>query len=170
MPSEYDWSAFTVHSYYRAPLEAVWQAWSTAEGLESFFIADARSEPATGPMRAPGEQVHAGDRYRWRFLHGLELVGSFREVDPMQRVAFSFGGMETSVDLQQRGDQVEVRLHQAGCRTDPEGSAGDHLNCRSCWVFFLTNLKSVLEHGTDLRDWEAPGVNDAVSVYWAGLA
>jgi hypothetical protein len=30
------------------------------------------------------------------------------------------------------------------------------MNCRICWVFFLTNLKSVLSTGADLRH-ENPG-------------
>ena len=62
--------------------------------------------------------------------------------------------------------QVELRLEQTGCSTiDPE-RAWQHLNCRSCWGYFLTNLKSVLEHGTDLRDFETPELTDAVSIGW----
>jgi len=31
------------------------------------------------------------------------------------------------------------------------GRVWGHLNCRSCWIFFMTNLTSVLEAGRDLR-------------------
>ncbi len=43
--------------------------------------------------------------------------------------------------------------------------ASSHLNCRSCWVFFLTNLKSVLENKYDLREQD-PNLSDCVSVHF----
>ncbi|MHC4505510.1 MAG: hypothetical protein ACYTFI_19570 [Planctomycetota bacterium] len=49
-------------------------------------------------------------------------------------------------------EHTELRLIQTGIPNTPEGRVFGHLNCRSCWIFFLTNLKSVLDGGRDLRD------------------
>ena len=49
-------------------------------------------------------------------------------------------------------NQTEVQLDQTMIPATPEGQVFGHLNCRSCWIFFLTNLSSVLDHGKDLRD------------------
>ena len=100
------------------------------------------------------------------FANVLAAVGEFLEVDPPRFVAFTFGSMRVAVTVRAVDEDVEVRLEQTGCApTDPE-RAWQHLNCRSCWVYFLTNLKSVLEHGIDLRDRSRPGRNDAVSIGW----
>jgi len=168
MDPAYDWTRFTVHMYCRAPLDRVWSAWSTAAGLESFFIARATHTAADGTERGPKDEAQAGDAYCWDFCQPFQLRGAFRSVERPHRIAFSFGGMETTVSLRDAGDAVDVELHQIGCRTDDPGRVGDHLNCRSCWVFFLTNLKSVLESGTDLRDREHPARTDSVSVFWKG--
>jgi len=167
----YDWTRFLVHMYYDAPLERVFRAWATAEGLESFFIASARHASADGGARAPHELACPGDRYEWTWLHGLGLKGGFLACERDRRVAFTFGEhMEVEVTFRTVGDSVEVRLHQTGCMPEDPARAWQHLNCRSCWVYFLTNLKSVLEHGTDLRDRRHPDRNDSVSIGWASGA
>ena len=122
MLEPYDWSEFTVHSYYRAPLERVFDAWSTAGGLSSFFIGSARHTDASGRERRQDETAGAGDAYAWTFLHGFELAGEFLACVPNEHVAFTFGGaMRVAVTLRAVGDQVEVRLHQTGCaRQGPE--------------------------------------------------
>jgi uncharacterized protein YndB with AHSA1/START domain len=168
MSDAYDWSAFTVHFYYRATRDEVFRAWATAAGLSGFFIGSARHAAPGGGVRAQDEVVAAGDTYAWAFLHGLSLTGTFLACVPGERVAFTFGdAMQVDVTLRSVGDQVEVRLHQTGCGQDESARAWQHLNCRSCWVYFLTNLKSVLEHGVDLRDHDATDLNDAVSIGFA---
>ena len=69
--TEYDWSQFHVRMYYLAPLEEVFRRFSTAEGLESFFIHKATHAAADGTQRALGEQVQAGDHYDWTYVHDL---------------------------------------------------------------------------------------------------
>jgi hypothetical protein len=47
---------------------------------------------------------------------------------------------------------TRVDLTQTDIPDTPEGRVMGHLNCRSCWVFFMTNLRSILLTGVDLRD------------------
>ena len=42
--------------------------------------------------------------------------------------------------------------------------AWQHLNCRSCWIYFLTNLRAILAGGPDVRDFEHPNWNDSISI------
>ena len=167
MTERYDWSQFKVHMVYRAPRDDVVAAWATPGGLESFFIADADHRAPDGTRRAPDEPCVAGDRYRWKWLHGFELEGHVLACEPNRRVSYTFGGnMRIDIGFLERDGAVEVAIHQTGCATQDPERAWQHLNCRSCWVYFLTNLKSVLEHGIDLRDHEQPQWNDSVSIGW----
>ena len=72
--------------------------------------------------------------------------------------------MRVDVRLRDVGGAVEVDLHQTRCATEDPERVRQHLNCRSCWIYFLTNLRSVLAGGPDLRDHEHPNWNDSVSV------
>jgi hypothetical protein len=91
-----------------------------------------------GSPRAADEQVRTGDRYQWTCVHDFAHSGEF--------------------------EQVETDLHQTNCATEDPDRAWQHLNCRSCWIYFMTNLKSVLAGGPDIRDHEHPTWNDSVSI------
>lgn len=160
----YDWSQFHVRMYYLASLHEVFRCFSTATGLESFFIARAAHTAPGGALRAPDEQVASGDRYRWDFVHDYALDGEFTRVEPGRLVEFTFGPMTVGVHFREVGDATEVDLHQTNCATVDPDRAWQHLNCRSCWIYFMTNLRSVLAGGPDLRDHEHPEWNDSVSI------
>ena len=147
----YDWSQFHVRMYYLAPLKEVFRRFSTAEGLESFFIHRATHTAEDGTHRAPDEQVQTGDHYEWTYVHDFAHGGTFERVEPGHLVRFTFGTMTVDVHFRDLGEATEVDLHQTGCATvDPE-RAWQHVNCRSCWIFFMTNLRSALAHGLDLN-------------------
>ena len=164
--STYDWSQFHVHMYYLAPLDEVFRRFATAAGLESFFIGKAEHEAPDGAPRGRGEIVQPGDTYRWRYVHDFAHDGTFLTVVPNRRVRFTFGDMPVDVGFRAVGDATEVDLHQTGCATEDPERAWQHVNCRSCWVYFLTNLRSVLAGGVDLRDRQHPQWNDSVSIGW----
>jgi len=167
MSESYDWTQFRVSMIYRAPLPAVFGAWATPAGLESFFIAEGDHRGPDAKRRAGGEIVTRGDTYHWRWLHGIDLPGEVLAVEPDRSVAYTFGSdMRIDVSFAERSGAIEVCVHQTGCATEDPDRAWQHLNCRSCWVYFLTNLKSVLEHGIDLRDRDQPDWNDSVSIGW----
>jgi uncharacterized protein YndB with AHSA1/START domain len=162
--SSYDWSQFHVRMYYLAPIERVFRYFSTAEGLESFFIYKAVHTAADGTSRKPDEQVQAGDRYHWTYVHYFAHGGEFLHVAPNSLVSFTFGTMTVDVHFRDVGEATEVDLHQTNCATVDPGRAWQHVNCRSCWIYFMTNLRSVITGGPDLRDYENPNWNDSVSI------
>lgn len=160
----YDWSQFHVRMYYLAPLPEVFRRFSTAAGLESFFIHQAVFVPESGATRAPDEQIQAGDRYHWTYVHDYAHGGEILEVVPDRLVRFTFGTMRVAVHFRKIDGATEVDLHQTNCATEDPDRAWQHLNCRSCWIYFLTNLRSILAGGPDVRDHDHPQWNDSVSI------
>ena len=73
--STYDWSQFHVHMYYLAPIDDVFRRFSTATGLESFYLRTATFTAADGRTRAPDECVQPGDAYDWQYAHDFGHPG-----------------------------------------------------------------------------------------------
>ena len=96
----YDWSQFHVRMYYLAPLAEVFRRFSTAEGLESFFIHEAKHVAADGTPRRADETVQTGDRYDWVYVHDFSHGGTFERVEPGRLVRFTFGTMSVDQHLQ----------------------------------------------------------------------
>jgi len=160
----YDWSQFHVRMVYLAPLTQVYRYFSTAEGLEAFFIYRAVHTSKDGTQRKTDEPVQTGDTYHWTYVHHFAHGGEFLLVEPNQLVRFTFGSMTVDIHFREVEGGTEVDLHQTNCATvDPE-RAWQHVNCRSCWIYFMTNLRSVIAGGADLRDFEHPNWNDSVSI------
>lgn len=162
--STYDWSQFHVRMYYLAPLAEVFERFSTAKGLESFFIYRARHTAPDGTARAADEQVQSGDHYHWEYVHDFEHGGTFERVEPGRLVRFTFGTMMVDISFRDVDEATEVDLHQTNCATEDPERAWQHLNCRSCWIYFMTNLRSVLAGGPDIRDFDHPNWNDSVGI------
>ena len=155
----YDWTRFSITFFYYAPRERVFAAWATPRGLESFFVRSARFSG-----RGPDDLVVAGDRYEWAYVQDYAHGGEVLEVVPGESVAYTFGSMRVDVTVKETGDGVRVDLVQSNIPDTEEGRPKSHLNCRSCWLFFMTNLKSILEHGIDLRDRTRPGRASSMEV------
>jgi len=148
----YDWSRFDIVFYYDQAPDQVFHAWATPVGLTSFFIDKAVFTAPDGTERGGDEQAVSGDRYRWDWRHPYWLEGEITRVDPGREIAFTFGSMIVSIRLSALEGKTELHLVQTDIPDSPDGRVFGHLNCRSCWIFFLTNLKSVLATGQDLRD------------------
>jgi hypothetical protein len=152
----YDWSRFDVHMLLPAHVDAVYDCWATAAGMERFFARRFEFITPEGAPREPTDRSHVGDSYRLTFHHPSELEGRVLECRPGRLFAFSFGQMRVDVAFEPDGDRTLVRLVQSDIPTDDVGRAQSHLNCRSCWIYYLMNLRSVLEHDRDLRDSQLP--------------
>ena len=88
------------------------------------------------------------------------MTGKVKQVETNKAVSFSWsdklknGGLaKTTVSFKvaKKGHGTILKLRHTGFK-DPEHFA----ECSSRWGYYLTNMKSVLDHGTDLRskyDW-----------------
>jgi len=149
---DYDWTKFEIVFYYNQPIDELFRCWVTGIGLESFFIEKALFESAVGISRTATETVEKGDQYRWEWRHAFAVEGKVLNIKHNEEFAFSFGDMKVFIYFSSAGNQTKLHLVQSEIPNTAHGQVMGHLNCRSCWVFFLTNLKSVLETGRDLRD------------------
>jgi len=129
-----------------APRERVFRALTDARELERWFPSRAESDPRPG----------GGFHYSWEFPDAPEKdhvqKGAYASVEPGRRVAYpwSVGGTPTDVDftLENDGDGTRVRMVHGGWTPDIEGAREQHVQG---WQMFLSNLKTVLEGGSDVR-------------------
>lgn len=64
MPS-YNWKQFTKRISIKAPAKAIYDAWATQQGLESWFLRLAQFTKPDGTIRPKNSHVEAGDKYKW---------------------------------------------------------------------------------------------------------
>lgn len=147
----------------RAPAESVYAAWATAEGLTGWFPMEAVLMGGDGVELDPGSMASVGDQFRLTWHTGHTEEGEFLEARLAEHLRFTFGDrILVDVDLEPLEDgSVMVTLTQTQDRTDEENLM-IMLGFKEGWAFYLTNLKSVLEGGLDLRSY-APDIEHRVN-------
>ena len=147
-----DWSRFSLYTAIESTPDRIYQAWSTSGGMESFFVEMMAVRDSDGRLLDPDEPVVAGCNYIWRWDSGALVTGEFLDVLQGREVGFTFGESKIRIRIhpQETGTVLEL------CQYDMEDTEHNrmhlHSNCRSAWVYFLTVLKVLLEHGIDGRD------------------
>jgi len=162
MTSAYDWTTFKKLTYIQASPEEVFNAWTKPEEIVKWFIAQAEYTSPEGKRRAGGETVQPGDHYHWRWHQKLEMRGEVLRVEPGKCFQFTFGNKEEKSDekiivtVQVTPDGPSgsaLALTQENMADTLEAHAGWHLSCNLGWSFYMINLKALLEHGVDLREY-----------------
>ncbi|MFT7685774.1 MAG: hypothetical protein ACI9FB_001119 [Candidatus Azotimanducaceae bacterium] len=148
----YDWSKFEITFYYDSHITRVFKSWTQAGGLESFFVQRCVYSDSVGNIRNEQDRPQTGDQYEWQLREGRSVRGEILSVIEKQYFSFSFGEMRVEIYFRVLDTKTEVHLVQSKIPITASGQVFGHLNCRSCWVFFMTNLKSVLSKSLDLRD------------------
>ena len=146
-----DWSRFSLHVAIGVRPAQALAAWRSAQGWQSFFVETLQIRDAEGHPRPLAESAQTGDHYSGRWHNGRRLSGRFLEVHE-DLLRFSFGDSEVGVSARPHGDGCLLVLEQAGIPVDDVSRMHVHANCRGGWVYFLTVLKVLLEHGIDARD------------------
>jgi uncharacterized protein YndB with AHSA1/START domain len=148
------WSAFKLRVNITQPLERVYAAVVTPAGLESWFLRRAVFTGAAGPRKGD-EQAQPGDKYDWRW-HGypdsMVVSGNVKTVDAgVFAFTFSMGSLVT-ICLYRECEETIVELVESGLPTDEETAMKHYVGDSKGWIFYLVNLKSVMEGGLDLRN------------------
>jgi uncharacterized protein YndB with AHSA1/START domain len=148
------WKRIDQRMFVRAPLESAYAAWATAKGLVGWFPLEAALTDADGRALPPGQAASEGDRFRLTWHTGHEEAGEFLEANGRDLLRYTFGrDIEVTVRFEQTEDgSVLVQLTQTQDRSDEE-NLQILMGFKEGWAFYLTNLKSVLEGGLDLRDF-----------------
>ncbi|CAN5648687.1 hypothetical protein BH11ARM2_BH11ARM2_11800 [soil metagenome] len=137
-----------------APLEDVWQAWTSPIELAKWFVQAQHDGPYLPGMG-----------YRWTWTNGTDEMGDVIEANEPVRLAFTFGpdsGVE--ITLAPFEGRTVVDLRQTQTHSDPEERAEWCMDCRSGWTFYLANLKAWLENGIDLREHTATDIPDLANI------
>lgn len=156
MEKVFDKSRFTVRIPVNAPVEKIFESWTTPAGLEYFFLRQASFRSKSETERNAKEKVQVGDAYLWRW-HGYPdstfEEGEVLEQNGKDKFKFRFGkaGICT-VSIFKLDDETIVELLQENIPTDDKGFQNYHIGCKTGWTFYLANLKSMLEGGIDLRN------------------
>lgn len=153
---DYNWTSFTLRIPVRASREKLYWCWATREGMEYWFLRLCDYKNSEGISRIPGENVQTGDAYRWLW-HGwsdetVEL-GTILDCNGTDMLRFGFGKAgNCTIRVYKEGETQILELLQDCIPETAEGKHYWHLGCKTGWTFYLTNLKSLLEGGIDLRN------------------
>jgi uncharacterized protein YndB with AHSA1/START domain len=137
---KFDWTQFTQRVAVAAPVEKVFKMWTDPEHLRNWFLADAKIE------------LRKGGKYEWKWLAGVKEKGKVLDVKKPSRISFTFAGSVCDVFVKKDKRGSLVILHQHDIPKTEKGKSDVHLNCSCGWTFYLTNLKTYLEYGIDLRE------------------
>lgn len=153
--SNFDWTRFTMRINVNADLAILYNAWATRKGIEEWFLRRSEYHDKDGQLKAFDERVIEGDTYRW-FWHGwsdqTDEKGRILRANGVNELAFSFGKAGNCfISIQPYNNEYMVELIQDQIPDTEEGRQNYHLGCKQGWTFYLTNLKSMLEGGIDLR-------------------
>ena len=130
--------------------------WGTAEGLEHWFLRKAAFKDAAGNLRAPGDILQEGDTYEWLW-HGypdsVMEKGTVLKANGKDRFVFTFSlKSPVTISIYQEAGETIIQLVESDLPTDEETRLQHFVGDSKGWIFYLTNLKSVLEGGLDLRN------------------
>lgn len=156
MSEKFDWSQFTVRIDIAASKASIYEAWTSQEMLELWFLRLAEFTRPDGTIRDRFHPVEKGDAYKWLW-HGYgdesAEYGSIQEANGENLFRFSFGkaGICT-VRILEEEEQNILELVQDHIPTDEHGQLHYHLGCKTGWTFYFANIKSLLEGGIDLRN------------------
>jgi uncharacterized protein YndB with AHSA1/START domain len=154
--STYDWSRFSQKIRIKVPVQKVYDAWTTQQGIESWFLRMSEFTTADGRPRTPGESIAAGDTYRWLW-HGypdtVQETGTILEANGNNKLRFAFGEAgNVTVNLTEQDGHTIMEIVQEDIPTDEANKANYHVGCQTGWTFYRANMKAVLEHGIDVRN------------------
>ena len=122
----------------KAPLERVFQAVSTPQGLDCWWTHRSAGEPVEGKEF----ELYFGQGYDWRAKVTRCVVDSEFELE-IVHADEDWKGTRVGFRLQSEAGHISVRFHHTGWP-----SANEHwrISCY-CWAMYLRLLRRYLEYG-----------------------
>ncbi|WP_298735158.1 SRPBCC domain-containing protein [uncultured Chitinophaga sp.] len=151
-----DWSQFTLRIPVNASIQEIYDRWTSSGGLESFFLRQALFTSREGAVKEKEQRIAPGDTYEWRwfgFPDSVTETGNVLAANGKDFLQFIFGKAGTvSVRIKTMEGVTVVELTQENIPTDEDAKFNYHIGCQGGWLFYLVNLKSLMEGGIDLRN------------------
>lgn len=151
--NNFNLSEFHHSIYLKCTAEEAYRFAASADGLCKWFMGSAVYSDTNGNNKAKNETAQSGDTFSWQWLKkDLKIDGKVIDAVKNEKFSFTFGNsFIVTISIKQLKGRILFTLHQA-YNKDAEQNDFAHINCCVCWTFFMTNLKSVVEHGNDLRE------------------
>lgn len=133
--------------YFDAAPKKVFKSLTSPKRLVKWFLQEATIEP------------EVGSKYEFAWRGGFRHEGKVLAVAPGRKLVLSWpqrtekkelGTTTVAFELRERNGGTLLSLTHSGFGKDEEWVQAYALTA-SGWAYYLTNLKSVLETGTDLR-------------------
>lgn len=158
--STHDWTRFTKRININATPQDIYNAWTTRNHIENWFVRFSEFTSKSETLRQCEEAIHTGDTYKWMWHGYPDSViedGKILEANGSDKISFTFSGppaspMVVTVKISEEESQSIVSLTQENIPVDDKGRMSFHVGCGEGWTFYLSNLKSILEGGIDLRN------------------
>ena len=155
----YNWKIFTKRVTINRSKEMIYRAWVTQAGLENWFLRFAEFTKPDGRTRDRNEQIQQGDKYKWLWWGHDDTVAEEKEIletNGIDMVRFSFsGGCVVTITVKEEAGENICELVQQMPMDDEGEQQYFFIECGKGWTFYMTNLKSILEGGIDLRNKNA---------------
>ncbi|MEX0966215.1 MAG: SRPBCC domain-containing protein [Bacteroidia bacterium] len=150
---EMDWTIFRKRITIEKPMEEVYSAWATKDGMESWFLEKADYRDATDKFRKSNELVKKGDAFTWKWHNwDFEENGIILKENGIDLISFTFGsGGNVIVNLEPSELRTEIILTQENIPSDDKAKKDFFVGCSNGWTFWLTNLKAWMEYGITLN-------------------
>ena len=98
-------------------------------------------------------------------LQLVRLAVAGRMVKLVRPSTFNGNGetnMIVLVEISEEGKHTMLSLTQYNIGEDDHSRSHWHIGCMTGWIFYMTNLKSILEGGIDLRNMDV-GITDVIN-------
>ena len=152
----YNWDQFTKRVTIRATPQAIYNAWTTQEGIESWFLRLAEFKTEDGVVRKRNESIARGDKYKWLWFgydDSFAEESDIRFANGKDELEFGFsGGCIVNVKMKTEDNEIICELIQTMPMDDEKEQCFFFIECGKGWTFYLANMKSILEGGVDLRN------------------
>ncbi|CAN5768596.1 hypothetical protein BH11BAC3_BH11BAC3_04740 [soil metagenome] len=158
--SSYHWANFSRRININSSVESIYEMWSTAAGMEKWFLRQCIITNEKGISKPSANAVAAGDLFTWRWYGWSDEVkeeGTILEANGTDKFKFTFGqvgaeNMECTVKIYNEPEETICEITQENIPENEKGKTYYHIGCLTGWIFYLTNLKSILEGAVDLRN------------------
>ena len=160
----HDWTSFTISIGVKTSLETIYNAWTKSSEIEKWFLESCKYINTDDSVLESLQNVQAGCSYEWTwYLYEITEKGNITQANGKDFFQFTFAGAcLVDIQLKEIGENILVTLTQHNIPTDENSKFNIRIGCLQGWTFYLANLKSYFETGSDLRNKipELKGLNN----------
>ena len=152
----YNWSQFIKRININASVQEVYNAWTSEEGLESWFLRKAIFTRNHKHKLHKKENILEGDSYEWNWFGYDDSIAERHTIlaaNGKDNLQFRFsGGCIVTVNIKKENGETICEVVQNMSPADENKRQSFYMECSFGWIFYLANLKSIMEGGVDLRN------------------